>query len=327
LIKEGTHVLLKVQVEFSERYGMKLIIEDIDPAFTIGQMEMNRQKILQKLLDEGLTHLNKLTTLPSVVQHIAVISSESAAGYIDFKNHLLQNGYGYQYAVKLFQVAMQGQNTEREVCQALDDINENSENFDCILIIRGGGSRLDLAWFDNFNIGARISKSKLPVITGIGHDIDSTVADTVAHTSLKTPTAVSDFLIDHNLGFETRISEATNWISQLVKRFVRHHELTLLQTTQMIRLLPMEIIRKHMNNLDQNTRQIQVATQNNIKKNKELLLMADKQISLLDPKNVLKRGYAIIRQEEKIISRAGALNNKKEIEIQFYDDIIKMNKK
>ena len=327
LIKEGTHVLLKVQVEFSERYGMKLIVEDIDPAFTIGQMEMNRQKILQKLLDEGLTHLNKLTKLPSVVQRIAVISSETAAGYIDFKNHLLQNGHGYQYSVKLFQVAMQGQNTEREVCQALDEINENSRNFDCVLIIRGGGSRLDLAWFDNFNIGARISKSKLPVITGIGHDIDSTVADTVAHISLKTPTAVSDYLIEHNLGFETRVSEATNWISELAKRFVRQHELTLLQTTQWMKILPTEIIRKHMNSLDQNTSQIQVATQNSIRKHKELILMADKQISLLDPKNVLKRGYAIIRQEEKIISRAVSLNTKKEIDIQFYDDIIKMNKK
>lgn len=327
LIREGTHVLLKVQVEFSERYGMKLIVEDIDPAFTIGQMEMNRQKILQRLHDEGLIHLNKMTSLPSVIQNIAVISSENAAGYIDFKNHLFQNAYGYQYAVKLYQVAMQGQNTEREVCQALDDINENSGNFDCVLIIRGGGSRLDLAWFDNFNIGARISKSKLPVITGIGHDIDSTVADTVAHISLKTPTAVSDYLIEHNLGFETRVSEATNWISQLAKRFVRHHELTLLQTTQWIKLLPMEIIRKHLNNIDQSSYQIKVAAKNKLKTQKELLQMAEKQISLLDPKNVLKRGYAIIRQEEKIITRASALNSKKEIEIQFYDDTIKLNKK
>lgn len=206
-------------------------------------------------------------------------------------------------------------------------IKEVGRNFDCVLIIRGGGSRLDLAWFDNFNIGARISKSKLPVITGIGHDIDSTVADTVAHISLKTPTAVSDYLIEHNLGFETKVSEATNWISELAKRFVRHHELTLLQTTQWLKILPTEIIRKHMNSLDQNTRQIQVASQNSIRKHKELILMADKQISLLDPKNVLKRGYAIIRQEEKIISRAGSLNNKKEIEIQFYDDIVKMNRK
>jgi len=220
---------------------------------------------------------------------------------------------------------MQGQNTEREVCQALELINEEHHKFDCILIIRGGGSRLDLAWFDNFNIGARISKSKIPVITGIGHDIDSTVADTVACISLKTPTAVSDFLIDHNMGFETKIVEASNWISQLAKRFVRQHELELVQTTQWIKLLPLEIIKIHLNNIVQKSNHIQIAAQNKVRIHSEILQMADKQIKLLDPKNVLKRGYVMIRQEEKIVSRASVLNRKKEIEIQFYDDTIKIN--
>ena len=202
LLSEGTHVLLKVQVEFTERYGMKLIVEDIDPSFTIGQMEMNRQKILQKLFDEGLTHQNKLTKLPVVIQRIAVISSDNAAGYIDFINHLSQNPYGYQFKTTLFRASLQGQNTEREVCQALNDISEDASKYDCTVIIRGGGSKLDLAWFDNFNIGARIAKSPIPVMTGIGHDINATVADTVAHTTLKTPTAAADFIISHNICFE-----------------------------------------------------------------------------------------------------------------------------
>ena len=121
LLSQGTNVSLKVQVEFSEKYGMKLIIEDIDPAYTIGQMEMKRQKILQQLTDEGLLHLNKLTDLPRVIQKIAVISSPNAAGYIDFINHLQGNSYGYKYAVQLFETALQGLNTERlcwyTICQ------------------------------------------------------------------------------------------------------------------------------------------------------------------------------------------------------------------
>ena len=326
LLKEGTHVLIKVQVEFSERYGIKLIVEDIDPSFTIGQMEMNRQKILQKLQDEGLTHLNKLTKLPSVVQHIAVISSENAAGYIDFKNHLLQNVYGYQYEVTLFQAALQGQNTEREVCHSLDSIFENVEKYDCILIIRGGGSRLDLAWFDNFNIGAKIGKSVLPVLTGIGHDIDSTVADIVAHASLKTPTAVADFLIQHNLNFETNIADVMHWISQLGKRMLGQHEILLSQTIQFLKILPMEIIRKHNVSIENNLHQMYVAVKNKLSKHRDLVHMADRQITLLDPINVLKRGYALIRQEDKIISRSKNLSENKEIDIQFYDGIIKINK-
>jgi exodeoxyribonuclease VII large subunit len=319
LLKEGTHVLMKVQVEFNERYGMKLIIEDIDPSFTIGQMEMNRQKILQKLQDEGLLHINKLTQLPTVIQKIAVISSHNAAGYIDFINHLTKNPYGYEYKTELFQVALQGQNTEREVCQALADIAERKDDFDVILIIRGGGSKLDLAWFDSFNIGARIAKSPLPVLTGIGHDIDSTVADVVAHNSLKTPTAVADFLINHNVDFEANIQETMQWIVQMSHRFVKNHELALQNTTQMLQLIPGEIIKKQLFNINFAHDQIFAITKNVLKSHKEKLSFADQQIKLLDPKHILQKGYAIISQDQKNILRAFNINKELPMKIAFYD--------
>jgi exodeoxyribonuclease VII large subunit len=327
LLKDGTQVMLKVQVEFSERYGIKLIIEDIDPSFTIGQMEMNRQKILQKLHDEGMVHLNKMITMPSVIQKIAVISAETAAGYIDFKNHLQQNIYGYQFKITLFQAALQGQNTEREVCKALEEINSKSHLFDVIVIIRGGGSKLDLAWFDNFNIGAGISKSILPVIAGIGHDIDFTVADTVAHTSLKTPTAVADYLINHLLDFENKINETLHWIVQLSKTRLRQYELTLNQTTDMISLLPVEIIRQHMFTIHHISSQANTYVLHHLRKQHEYLSHAQIQINLLNPKNLLLRGYSIIRQQEKIIKRSAEIDINAPFDIEFYDKTIKINRK
>jgi exodeoxyribonuclease VII large subunit len=319
LLKEGTHVLIKVQVEFNERYGMKLIVEDIDPSFTIGQMEMNRQRILQKLHDEGLIHLNKLRKIPSVIQNIAIISSATAAGYIDFINHLSQNVYGYQFKTSLYQASLQGQNTEREVCQALDDIKENNIAFDCILIIRGGGSKLDLAWFDNFNIGARIAKSPLPVITGIGHDIDSTVADSVAHLSIKTPTAVADYIIQHNMEFETNITETTHWISQIARRYVRQHELMLQQTTQMLGVLPHEMLKKQHFNIDFTYSQVLTIAKTKLKSQKEFLAFADKQIAIQDPKNILRKGYVIARQGNKTVQRLKDIKKDVSVSLEFYD--------
>ncbi len=319
LLKEGTHVLLKVQVEFNERYGIKLIIEDIDPSFTIGQMEMNRQKILQKLLDEGLLHMNKLTQLPPVIQKVAVISSHNAAGYIDFINHLTKNPYDYQYKTELFQVALQGQNTEREVCQTLNDIAVRKGEFDVILIIRGGGSKLDLAWFDSFNIGARIAKSPIPVITGIGHDIDSTVADVVAHSSLKTPTAVADFLINHNMNFEATVQETSQWIVQMSHRYIKIHELSLQNTTQMLQIIPGEIIKKHLFNINFAHDQIFAMTKNVLKSHKEKLSFADQQIKLLHPKNILQKGYVIVRQDQKNVLRAAHITKDRPMTVEFYD--------
>ncbi len=327
LLSQGTNVSLKVQVEFSEKYGMKLIIEDIDPAYTIGQMEMKRQKILQQLTDEGLLHLNKLTDLPRVIQKIAVISSPNAAGYIDFINHLQGNSYGYKYAVQLFETALQGLNTERDVCQAMKLIREKDTPYDCILIIRGGGSKPDLAWFDNYNIGTAIARAKVPVITGIGHDIDSTVADAAAYQSLKTPTAVADYLIEHNLDFESSVIDASRWISQIARQMIKNQEVTLASMVQLIKYLPADILRKHHSNIDVTYKQILLAAKNKVKFHHQQLQLASQQISMSDPTAVLRRGYAIVRQNNKIVTRARQYDAKDEVEIQFADATIKISKK
>jgi exodeoxyribonuclease VII large subunit len=325
LLAQGTNISIKVQVEFSEKYGMKLIIEDLDPAYTIGQMEMKRQKILQQLTDEGLMHLNKLKELPRVIQNIAVVSSPKAAGYIDFVNHLADNAYGYRYNIKLFEAALQGLNTEKDVCNAFQIIHDSKEYYDCILIIRGGGSKPDLAWFDNYNIGTAIAKSKLPVITGIGHDVDSTVADSVAFQSLKTPTAVADFLIEHNLDFESSIIETSRWITQIARQMIKNQEVTLASMIQIVRYLPADILRKHQSNIDFTYKQIIHSAKNKVKYHLQQLDLADQQIRISDPHMILRRGYAIVRQNNKIIGRARQLDVKKDVEIQFSDAIIKIS--
>ncbi len=322
ILKEGSHVLLKVTVEFNERYGLKLVVEDLDPSFTIGQMEMKRQKIIQKLTDDGLIDRNKETRLPSVVKHIAIISSETAAGFIDFRNHILENSYGYTFDMDLYQIALQGANTERDFIKAFMQIEDRSKDYDCILVIRGGGSKLDLGAFDHYNIGAKIGKSKIPVITGIGHDIDSTIADICAFESCKTPTAVADYIIEHNYAFEAKVLDAVYWIGQTAKQIVRHAELTLNQSIQLLQILPADIIREQYSMIDQGIETTMIHTRNRISKAKDALDFASKHIALLDPKLVLKRGYAIIRQEDIIITRGKKYNKKKTTTIEFFDQTI-----
>jgi exodeoxyribonuclease VII large subunit len=195
-LREGLKILVKTKVEYHEVYGLSLIISDIDPAFTVGEMAMKRQLIIKRLEQEGVFTMNKDLQLPAVPQRIAVISSKNAAGYNDFVNHLKGNSPGYIFYTSLIEASLQGIETEQSVTNALDKIALTPDLFDLVVIIRGGGSQSDLSWFDNYNIAYHITQFPLPVVTGIGHDKDISVTDMVANKSLKTPTAVADFLID-----------------------------------------------------------------------------------------------------------------------------------
>jgi exodeoxyribonuclease VII large subunit len=214
-LKEGFKVLLKVTVEYHEVYGLSLVVNDIDPAFTIGEMAIRRQHIIKRLEEEGVFSMNKELDFPIVPKRIAVISSKSAAGYSDFLKHLESNSFGYSFHTSLFDSSMQGSETERSVVDALDRISENIDFFDVVVIIRGGGSQTDLSWFDNYNIAFHITQFPLPVLTGIGHEKDVTVADMVAFQSVKTPTAAADYIINTVQETENHIAELANSISEL----------------------------------------------------------------------------------------------------------------
>jgi exodeoxyribonuclease VII large subunit len=211
-LREGLKVLIKTKVEYHELYGLSLIISDIDPAFTVGDMAVKKQLIIKRLEQEGIFSMNKEIEFPSVPQRIAVISSRNAAGYSDFINQLKNNSFRYTFYTTLIEASLQGTETEENIISALDRIALNSELFDLAVIIRGGGSQTDLSWFDNYNIAYHVTQFPLPVITGIGHEKDYSVTDMVAHTSLKTPTAVADFLIDSVARAENHILEMSSEI-------------------------------------------------------------------------------------------------------------------
>jgi exodeoxyribonuclease VII large subunit len=211
-LREGLKILVKAKVEYHELYGLSLIISDIDPAFTIGEMAMKRQLVIRKLEQEGVFSMNKELAFPVVPQRVAVISSKNAAGYSDFINHLKNNNFGYVFYTSLIETVLQGTETEQSVIRALDKIANKAHMFDLVVIIRGGGSQSDLSWFDSYNIAYHVTQFPLPVITGIGHDKDISVTDMVANRSLKTPTAVADLLIDSLADTENHILEISSQI-------------------------------------------------------------------------------------------------------------------
>lgn len=201
-LMSGMHVLLKVLVQYSLVYGLTLNITDIDPSFTVGELEMQRQRVIKRLQQEGMFGVNSSLDMPLLPRRIAVISSETAAGYRDFLRHLHENEYGFRFSAKLFSAPMQGNDAPQGIVEALDSVLESvsgGEQFDAVVVIRGGGGALELACFDDYELALNIAQFPLPVVTGIGHDHDFHVADMVAHTYLKTPTAVAGYFIDCRL--------------------------------------------------------------------------------------------------------------------------------
>ncbi len=189
-------ILVQVSVEYHPSFGLSLNIKDIDPVYTVGDLAQQRKAIIARLQNEGIFDMNKELNLPLVPQKIAVISSATAAGYQDFMKQLEGNEYGFRFYTKLFQATMQGTETVPSIVYALERIFAWEDFFDAVVIIRGGGATADLSSFDNYELAFNITQFPLPVITGIGHEKDDTIIDLVAHTRLKTPTAVAEFLIN-----------------------------------------------------------------------------------------------------------------------------------
>jgi exodeoxyribonuclease VII large subunit len=214
-LRGGLKILVRAKVEYHELYGLSIVINDIDPAFTLGELAIKRQLIIRQLEQEGVFSMNRELNFPVCPQRIAVISSKAAAGYRDFINHLRGNSFGYVFYTALIETPMQGTDTEEGVTGALDRVAMNAHLFDLVVIIRGGGSQTDLSWFDNYNIAYHVTQFPLPVVTGIGHEKDMSVTDMVASRSLKTPTAVADFLIDCMASAEERLLELSTGIRDL----------------------------------------------------------------------------------------------------------------
>jgi len=213
----GMKVLVSVQVKYHVLYGLSLNVIDIDPAYTLGEQARHREAVIKQLEEEGVLEMNKGLDLAKVPQRLAVISSETAAGYGDFINHMEQNPYGYHFHIELFQTYTQGENTLNSIIDALGQIYDMEHEFDAILVIRGGGAKAELSVFDDYDLSFMISQSPLPVLTGIGHERDESVVDMVAWQAFKTPTAVADFLIERIANFDYDLDEMTRKMHMLVR--------------------------------------------------------------------------------------------------------------
>ena len=205
-ITEGMMILVQVQVNYSQLYGFSLIINDIDPEYSLGIKELERQKTIGRLGKEGLLELQKELSLPILPYRLAVISAEDAAGYRDFTRHIAENPYGFEVRLDLFPALMQGAECPQSIVAALDAVLESGDQYDAVLILRGGGAKLDLACYDDYTLAAVIAQYPLPVLTAIGHDQDFHVCDMVAYEYLKTPTALADFILSIYEDEDARLS-------------------------------------------------------------------------------------------------------------------------
>ncbi len=223
-LRGGLKVLLKASIEFHEVYGFSLNVQDIDPQYTLGDMARKKAQIIKQLDDEGVLEMNKSLHLPIVCQRIAVISSETAAGYGDFSNQLTNNPKGYRFNTELFPAIMQGEKASDSIILALENIFNRIDDFDVVTIIRGGGSKSDLSCFDDYDLAYFETQFPLPILTGIGHERDDTIADLVAHTRLKTPTAVAEFLINRSTEFNYKLDEYGLVVTELANELFDNNE-------------------------------------------------------------------------------------------------------
>lgn len=323
ILKQGMAVKLKVNVDFHERYGLKLIIEDIDSSFTIGQLELQRLAILKEIKEKGLLHKNAQAALPPVVQHLAVISSGRAAGYKDFVKHIEDNYYGYDVRITLFEAAMQGQAVETEVLACLNQIELQADRYDAVAILRGGGARTDLAAFDNLALCEKVAHYPLAVLIGIGHEIDQSLLDLVAHSSLKTPTAVADYIIDRNAGFESNLEEMAARIREEVYDRIHEEDRKITQLAHALQNGIRTRIIHDRNAFEHAADSIRQAIKTQFQKQAERVNHIEKMITAIDPDRVLARGFTITSQEGKTITLARSAVKGKEIQTTFTDGVIK----
>ncbi|MBO4906166.1 MAG: exodeoxyribonuclease VII large subunit [Bacteroidaceae bacterium] len=343
-VRAGMKVRLQVTVEFHELYGYSLNVIGIDPSFTLGDMAQRRREILAKLEADGILEDNQQLPLPTLLKRIAVISSATAAGYGDFCKQLQQNAAGLAFTLKLFPAVMQGQHVEESVMSALEAVCTDTAQWDCVVIIRGGGATSDLSDFDSYPLAAAVAQMPLPVIVGIGHERDVTVLDFVAHTSMKTPTAVAAFILDH----QTQLLSHLDSIATAVQRgareaLLRHHNRFELLARTLPQRFALRVEREQMRleRLSQampHNWQMRCERERNKLEHTEQLMnraafrlwqQADMQLRLieqrcksLDPQALLERGFSLTYHNGKLLRDSSTLQDGDELTTRLASGLV-----
>ena len=346
-LRPGLKILAQVEVKFHELYGLSVNVKDIDAQYTLGERARRRQQVVQQLIDEGVYEMNKGLALPTVPQRVAVISSPTAAGLGDFMDQLSHNRGGYRFEVQLFKASMQGEGAEASMVSALLEVYQCLETqgpcFDLVVLIRGGGAQVDLDCFDTYGLASHIAQFPLPVITGIGHERDETVADLVAHTKMKTPTAVAEFLIDGITTYDERLESYRQRLANRTVQLLRErtYQLDSWQTT--LRYALSSRVQQQRQTLDQRKEQLRYAVQtqlrqqrdnltrwpvtlrtqssNQLRRWQERLATQEKVVTLVDPVSIMKRGFTQTYVDGQLLSRAESIPEGSELKTLTYDKI------
>lgn len=352
----GMKVLLKVYAQFHEAYGFSWIVTDIDPTYTLGDMARKRQEIIRQLKEEGVFDLQKELQLPLFCQRIAVISSETAAGYGDFCNQLADNPYGFKFETQLFPAIMQGEGVEQSIIDALgkiyseySDYSEHSDYsdcpFDCVVIIRGGGATSDMSGFDTLALAENVANFPIPIITGIGHDRDESILDMVSHTRVKTPTAAAAFLIDHLKTIMDILNDSQEQIVRLAQQKLAYYKSQFSAIAEVLpRLFSNVKVRQEarldaLNNrlilssggklsslkaqLSTFAEHLPILLDRRLMAEKHRLQLIEEKAKSLDPALLLSRGYSITMKDGKVVRDPQTLRHGDEIETRLEKGTIK----
>lgn len=311
----GMKVLLQVYPQFHEAYGFSWIVTDIDPTYTLGDMARKRQEIIQKLKAEGVFDLQKELQLPVFCQRIAVISSQTAAGYGDFCNQLADNPYGFKFETQLFPAIMQGEGVEQSIISALEQIYDMP--FDCVVIIRGGGATSDMSGFDTLALAENVANFPTPIITGIGHERDESILDMISHTRVKTPTAAAALLIDHLKGVLETIEGAQSMITHYVQQKLSIANSQLSIISEAIPRLFSIVKTRQEAKIDALYTRLPMLIERRFTSERHRLQLMDEKLKALDPTLLLARGYSITMHNGRAVKDASQLPPSAEIETRL----------
>ena len=316
----GIRILARVMISYHELYGFSLNILDIDPTFTLGDMERQRQITIERLQREGVWDINRENPLPQVVQRIAIVSSRQAAGYQDFCKELGKSPYAF--SLTLFDAFMQGAGAEDSIVAALDAVADRMDDFDAVVLIRGGGSASDLNCFNAYRLCAHIAQFPLPILTGIGHDKDTSVADMVAHTALKTPTAVAGWLVERMTQAEGWLDYAALQLHDATKAAMHASEVRLERLSGDLRQMSGNLLTRQRLRAEHLSALLPEAVRNFLARQATRLDNAAELIAGRSPERILRLGFAVVRTGGKAVVSARGVRKGDALEIEVADGTI-----
>lgn len=308
-LRSDIKVMVCVTASYHPVYGLSAVISDIDPAYTAGDLLRRRQMLVERLTAEGIIDMNRTLEWPDVVLRVAVISSKSAAGYGDFINQLYNNSLRLRFTTRLFPATLQGDSAPSSIIAALHAVAAEADDFDCVVIIRGGGATSDLASFDDYDLAAHVAQFPLPVIVGIGHERDVTILDYVANMRVKTPTAAAEWLVDRGRAALMRARSLASDIFNVVSSRISS---AMSRVDRLGGLLPSVVearIDAERRRVDDHCAdELRRCVADIVSRRSTILDSAAALIEALSPEATLRRGYSITRIGGHAVTSFSQLN-------------------